>query len=464
MTGEARSTSTGTASPRWRAARVFDAGAAAAPLRARGRAKLTVDATRFAEDRRGGNLLRLPPDEATSPSGSTRAAPRGAPPGSTREPAFDYRVTISAGADTTRDSYYGTPGSERLRRHAVPAVARRHAGQPVRRTPHGLVGRAGSWEALGPAAGLRTADARRRLPNAGLFVQDDWAFGRGWQVLTGLAPIGTRPSTASSRRRARADVLAARGARHPRVGRRGFRAPQVFDEDLHLTRSAARSAHPARSRACGRDVDQLRWPASSGSPPSARPGAARGERLLDHARRSLPRHREHRRPGDASRGVPQGQRGAARVYGVELNAGWGIGDDLRLQGGVVVQRARFAEPEPDFGSRDFFRTPPALRQPHVTWRHPRYGDWFAGPALHRLDEGAALRGLHRRGPPRDDTGVRHARCEPPRGRPKLALTVGGRNLTNAYQEDLDRGPLRDASYVYGPRFPRSLVIGLRVEY
>jgi outer membrane receptor for ferrienterochelin and colicins len=46
----------------------------------------------------------------------------------------------------------------------------------------------------------------------------------------------------------------------------------------------------------------------------------------------------------------------------------------------------------------------------------------------------------------------------------LVITVSGRNLTDAYQRDLDRGPLRDASYVYGPRFPRSVGVLARVEF
>jgi outer membrane receptor for ferrienterochelin and colicins len=37
----------------------------------------------------------------------------------------------------------------------------------------------------------------------------------------------------------------------------------------------------------------------------------------------------------------------------------------------------------------------------------------------------------------------------------VTLMLNGRNLTNAYQKDVDQGPLRDAAYVYGPRFPRS---------
>ena len=46
----------------------------------------------------------------------------------------------------------------------------------------------------------------------------------------------------------------------------------------------------------------------------------------------------------------------------------------------------------------------------------------------------------------------------------LRLTVGARNLTDEYQPDLDRGPLRDSSYVYGPRLPRSLYLGAKLAF
>ena len=41
------------------------------------------------------------------------------------------------------------------------------------------------------------------------------------------------------------------------------------------------------------------------------------------------------------------------------------------------------------------------------------------------------------------------------------LTGGAKNIFNSYQKDLDRGPLRDAGYVYGPSLPRSFYIGVK---
>jgi outer membrane receptor for ferrienterochelin and colicins len=161
--------------------------------------------------------------------------------------------------------------------------------------------------------------------------------------------------------------------------------------------------------------------------------------------------------------------GGARVAGVELNLGWGIGDDFVLQGGIVEQRARLDSPEPDFGSRDFFRNPRRYGNLTVTWNPHGLADFFAGmrytgpmdvphyagaagtPRLERTPSFITLdAGVSR------ELGAWNGRT--------VTLMLNGRNLTNAYQKDVDQGPLRDAGYVYGPRFPRSLAAGLRATF
>lgn len=44
------------------------------------------------------------------------------------------------------------------------------------------------------------------------------------------------------------------------------------------------------------------------------------------------------------------------------------------------------------------------------------------------------------------------------------VSLGARNLFNEYQDDLDRGPYRDSTYVYGPRFPRTLYASAGYEF
>jgi outer membrane receptor for ferrienterochelin and colicins len=43
----------------------------------------------------------------------------------------------------------------------------------------------------------------------------------------------------------------------------------------------------------------------------------------------------------------------------------------------------------------------------------------------------------------------------------MQLSGGVKNIFNSFQKDLDQGPLRDASYVYGPALPRTVYIGLK---
>ena len=45
----------------------------------------------------------------------------------------------------------------------------------------------------------------------------------------------------------------------------------------------------------------------------------------------------------------------------------------------------------------------------------------------------------------------------------LQLNGGVQNLFNSYQNDFDRGEMRDSGYIYGPMIPRSLFVGVKVS-
>jgi outer membrane receptor for ferrienterochelin and colicins len=161
--------------------------------------------------------------------------------------------------------------------------------------------------------------------------------------------------------------------------------------------------------------------------------------------------------------------GQALVHGVEVNLGWGIGDRIVMQGGFVVQQARFAEAEPDFGSREFFRTPRVYGNFTVTWKPEGIADFFLG-----MRHTGSMKAPHYAGyieEPRLETTARFVTADVGVSRPVrlgggqgLVLSLGVKNVTNAYQKDFDAGPLRDAGYVYGPRFPRAVTFSTRVEF
>lgn len=46
----------------------------------------------------------------------------------------------------------------------------------------------------------------------------------------------------------------------------------------------------------------------------------------------------------------------------------------------------------------------------------------------------------------------------------ITISAAVNNLFDSYQEDLDKGPYRDAGYIYGPRFPRVFRIGVKYDF
>ncbi|MGI9645554.1 MAG: TonB-dependent receptor plug domain-containing protein, partial [Ilumatobacteraceae bacterium] len=442
-----------------RASRYFD----------QGRAKLTVDYSDIHEARRGGNALDLPPHEADiaeSIDSRRRSASVSWSHGAGRR--IDYRVTTAA-AFTDRDSYYGA-GRDPNAYGTTGNTLALFDGQVNHYFDRHIL----SWgtqasrdrtEDIQPAYG-RALDVA--YTNRAVFVQNDWTFARGWQVLSGFrADWHSALSTGIVTPRV-AVMSSPTDALDIRVSlATGFRAPQVFDEDLHLSSVGGEiriiTLDPDLEEERATNVMAgLEW----------KPQAGRGQALIEvngfHTRLTNLFHAiEQDLPETPDLELLKTNLGGASVYGLEVNLGWGIGDEFVLQGGVVTQRARFDEAEPDFGSRDFFRTP--RHYGNLTGRWVR-GPWeffsgfrVTGPmkaphyagfiAEDRLETTPVLTTI--------DASVSRRLVFDGR---TLVITLSARNLTDTYQADLDRGPLRDANYVYGPRFPRSLGLIGRVEF
>ena len=436
-----------------------------------GRAKATIDVTHIREDRRGGDQLDRPPFEAliaeAIDSGRLAASGTWFHSVSSR---FDYRFTVSS-ADMSRDSYYGTGrdpnafGDTRSRTTVLDSQMNHYSGRHT--LSWGVQFASERLEDRQPAYGRHTDVTYR---NAGVYVQDDWSFAPGWQLLYG--------ARGDAHTALKSPVLSPRVAimHSPapsldiRVSfARGFRAPQVFDEDLHLSSVAG----DVRIIDVDPDLRQERS-ANYMAGFEWKPEAGRGQALVEvngfHT--SLDDLFNVQHADDPATSLVEFRKvnfGGARVYGIEMNVGWGIGDAFVLQGGIVEQRARFDEPEPDFGSRDFFRTPERYANATLTWRVPRLLDLFAGArytgpmkaphyagfvATDRLETTPEFVVV--------DLGV--ARTFSLATGSRFTVGLMARNITNAYQPDLDRGPLRDSAYVYGPRFPRVVGLSFRVDY
>jgi len=432
-----------------------------------GEAKLTVDFNHLREERRGGDRLDLPPEQALIAEAiSSRRYATTVGWLHRVDAGFDYTLTASF-ADTSRDSYYGTfmdPNAfgetenglwvaDSLFNHYVGHHALSWGGQYSR-------------DRLADSQPAYGRDLDETYSNAGLFFQDDWALASGWELLLGVR-ADKHSELASLIASPRAVLMYSPG---PNLNVRaslatGFRAPQAFDEDLHLSSvgGAVQIIHLDPDLVEERSLSAM---AGVEWRPTLGPGQGLFEingfatRLTD-----LFHVQEADDPATREAELLKTNFGGADVYGVELNGGWGIGDDLVFQGGIVLQRSRFDEPEP--GSADFFRTPNRYGNLSATWeRHglarfflgmrytgamviPHYAGYIAEDRLETTEPFYVFDLLVSK--PFEWSGRR------------LELLLGLRNLTDAYQAVLDEGPLRDSTYVYGPRFPRSLRAGLRLD-
>ncbi len=62
-----------------------------------------------------------------------------------------------------------------------------------------------------------------------------------------------------------------------------------------------------------------------------------------------------------------------------------------------------------------------------------------------------------------DLSLKAAYSIPLGDKARLELNIGVQNLFDSYQRDLDSGPERDASYIYGPALPRTLTFGAKMS-
>jgi outer membrane receptor for ferrienterochelin and colicins len=202
-----------------------------------GRGKLSGEFTVLGETRRGGDQLQLPPEQANIAEWiDTRRVGASTTWFHSVSTALDYRVTLAA-ADTHRDSYYGTGqdpnafGATDDLLLLLDSQVNQYAGRHTVTWGGQL-----TWEDLQDEqpAYARFTDASYR--NVGLFLQDAWAFARGWELVYGLrADKHTTVDHVIASPRIALMVSPIESLNVRASVASGFRAPQVFDEDLHLS-------------------------------------------------------------------------------------------------------------------------------------------------------------------------------------------------------------------------------------
>ena len=248
----------------------------------------------------------------------------------------------------------------------------------------------------------------------------------------------------------------------------GFRAPQIFDEDLHITqvggegmmvnnspnlkeeRSYSISSGFDYGKQIGRNLIQLSLEAFY-------------TKLVD----TFILHEVSRI--ENARILERINSSGSKVYGFSFDFGFVLGQKFSLASGWTIQRSELDEPEPDFNSWEFFRTPnyygySSLSYKNRTLVNVDFSLEYTGPMKAPHYEGYINEDRLETTKPFWVVNAKLHRSINFTEESTVNIFIGAHNLFDSYQKDLDKGADRDSGYVYGPAKPRSFYVGLEFTF
>lgn len=254
----------------------------------------------------------------------------------------------------------------------------------------------------------------------------------------------------------------------------GFRAPQAYDEDLHVTAVGGEGVQIKLA-------DNLREERSnsfSGSLDWTLPvGHWQTNLLLEGFYTDL-RHVfvlediGKNENGDMIKERRNGN--GARVYGVNLDAKVAHGREAQLQLGFTVQRSQYTKEEVwtvvdgvELTTKRMPRTPDYYGYFTFTSAPLKHFDFslsgtYTGKMIVPHLAGYIEKSRMEHTPQFMDLNVKLNYTFVLNDHIKLQLNGGVQNMFNSFQKDLDKGEFRDAGYFYGPTQPRTYFIGIKI--
>lgn len=241
---------------------------------------------------------------------------------------------------------------------------------------------------------------------------------------------------------------------------RGYRAPQIFDEDLHIETSGSRQVIHRNST----DLKQETSQSVMASVDFNRQFGKIGFGLLVEGF-----HTKIENPFANQFGEPNADgtivytrinaEGGAAVQGVNLELNVVPNNAISLTSGFTAQSSKYKKAQ-EFNEKRFFRTPENYGYATLDWTANKaikvsVTGTYTGKMLVPYAE-AELREVD------DflDLGLK-VRYNISIGESKIQLFAGVKNIFNAYQSDFDSGINRDPAYIYGPLNPRTIYGGIK---
>ncbi len=338
---------------------------------------------------------------------------------------------------------------------------------------------------LDDVSGYRTESIRQRSKTATAFAQNEW-INNQWSFLIGgrldknnlvdnliFSPRGNIRYNPNENMNFRISYS------------KGFRAPQLFDEDLHvdiaggeqIVRSLSEDLDAEQSRSISGSIDMYHQIESVNL-----------NLLLEGFYTHLENPFVGVRKGNEI--IVENADDGAKVYGINLEGRLDFSSWLSLQLGATFQRSLYSsarkwwEPEDEEekeldkveSTREMMRTPNTYAYFVATYTPTKkfavsLSGNYTGKMLVPHEAGEGVEGVDRfskvniteESPTFFELNTKLSYKLEIFKNTQLELNAGVQNIFNAYQDDFDTGAGRASSYIYGPGAPRSIFAGFKMS-
>ncbi|MEW6374529.1 MAG: TonB-dependent receptor [Thermodesulfobacteriota bacterium] len=303
----------------------------------------------------------------------------------------------------------------------------------------------------------------------GFFIQDDFKISKTFTLLTGVR-INKHSALDRNIITPRLSILLniMKDLSFRTTFSTGFRAPQVFDEDLHITQVGGEGMMITNSPNL---KEEKSYSISSGFDYGKQIERSLFQFSLEAFYTKLSNtfilHEISRI--ENARILERINGSGSKVYGLSFDFGLVLGPKFSLASGWTIQRSQLEEPEPDFNSREFFRTPNYYGFTTISYENNKVVN-----ADLSIEYTGSMKAPHFAGYIENDKlettqpfWVMNVKLYKPLNLAenyKANIFLGIYNMLNSYQKDLDKGVNRDSGYVYGPIKPKAFYIGLELSF
>lgn len=441
--------------------------------------KLTFEYHNISEFRRGGNLLSLPPHETDITEQTDHAINGGGVKFDIFSADYKHRLNLyTSSQHTFRKSYYGTNKNPNAYGNTenltlISGAQYNYKFDNLLFMPAEFTGGAEyNYDDLTDTMLGYNRNLAQTVHIGSLFAQNEWNNTR-WSFLIG-ARLDKHNLISSAIVSPRANI---RYNPTKDINIRlsygsGFRAPQAFDEDLHIS-------------AVGGDVaiiqisDDLKEEKSQSLSASIdyykNFGEIQTNFLLEGFYTDLNNVfvLEEIGKNEAGNLILERRNGAgARIMGAtvegKLAYRW-----LQIQAGATLQRSRYKEAEQwsneveaqtkMFKSPDLYGYLSSSFTPIKRFTTSITGTYTGSMLVQHL-AGYIAEDRNETTPDFFDLNIKFAYDIPVTKQLNLQVNGGVQNIFNSYQRDFDKGAARDAGYVYGPGLPRGYFVGCKLIY